>query len=138
METPDKALIMLQKEFSNASFVHKQTQLHQPVIKFFSRHVMSTKIKLHLRGTNYQIKVWQALLAIPEGQVRSYFDIAKRVGGESSLASRAAGTAIGRNPIRYIIPCHRVIKSTGEIAGYLWGVERKKVILGWEQSKTIL
>lgn len=76
-----------------------------------------------MKGTEFQIKVWEALLKIPEGQLSSYSDIADLIGQEN--ASRAVGTAIGKNPIGYLIPCHRVIKSTGGIGEYRWGSERR-------------
>src|SRR5579871_6823263 len=79
---------------------------------------------LHLRGTNFQLKVWQALLTIPEGKLVRYGDIAARIGAPK--ANRAIGTAVGRNPIAYLIPCHRVIRSLGVIGNYRWGRERKQ------------
>lgn len=88
------------------------------------------KIKLHLAGTNFQIKVWEALLSIPQGAIATYHDIALRLGDKK--LSRAVGMAIGENPIGYIIPCHRVLASTGEISGYRWGTDRKRVMLGYE------
>ena len=87
-------------------------------------------IKLLLRGTNFQIKVWEALLHIPEGAVTSYGALADAVGHHG--ASRAIGTAVGRNPIAYLIPCHRVLRRGGEIGGYRWGTARKKAILAME------
>lgn len=88
-------------------------------------------LSLHVKGTNFQLKVWDALLRIPVGGVTTYGDIAGllRMPG----ASRAVGTAVGSNPVSWLIPCHRVIRSTGELGGYAWGVERKKVMLLKEQ-----
>ncbi|MBT5533841.1 methylated-DNA--[protein]-cysteine S-methyltransferase, partial [Candidatus Poribacteria bacterium] len=85
-----------------------------------------------LRGTNFQVKVWQALVAIPPGAVVSYGDVAAAVGHPT--ASRAVGTAVGANPVAYFIPCHRVLRNTGGIGGYRWGVGRKVAILGWEAT----
>ena len=87
---------------------------------------------LLLKGTNFQLRVWEALLRIPEGCVVSYGELAERIG--APRAARAVGTAVGRNPIAYLIPCHRVIRSTGAFGGYRWGVERKKMMLGWEAA----
>jgi AraC family transcriptional regulator of adaptative response/methylated-DNA-[protein]-cysteine methyltransferase len=87
-------------------------------------------ISLHLAGTNFQLKVWKALLSIPEGKLASYGRLADMVG--SPGAARAVGTALSQNPIGFLIPCHRVLRSTGEIGGYRWGVERKKAIIAWE------
>lgn len=86
-----------------------------------------------LRGTNFQIKVWEALLRIPAGEVATYGEIAERVC--SSRAARAVGAAIGRNPIAFVVPCHRAIHSTGAFGKYHWGAERKRAILGWEAAR---
>lgn len=91
------------------------------------------QIKLHLKGTEFQLKVWEALLTIPQGNLATYSDIAHGI--KNPKAVRAVGTAIGRNPIAFIIPCHRVIQSTGKLGGYRWNPTRKKIIIGWEQSK---
>ena len=85
---------------------------------------------LHLRGTGFQIQVWQALLRIPTGQLVSYGAIANALG--RSGASRAVGTAVGSNPISVLIPCHRVIQTSGLLGGYAWGLERKLILLGQE------
>jgi len=90
------------------------------------------QLTLQLRGTNFQLQVWQALLRIPAGTVTSYGDLAARLGAPS--ASRAVGSAVGRNPIGYLIPCHRVLRGDGELGGYRWGTERKLAILGREWS----
>ena len=87
-------------------------------------------LSLHVKGTNFQLKVWRALLEIPPGQVTTYGDLAARVG--NPRAARAVGTAVGSNPVSYLIPCHRVIRSTGELGGYAWGPDRKRVMLALE------
>lgn len=93
-------------------------------------------LPLVLTGTNFQIKVWEALLRIPSGHVLSYEDVAQRIG--SPRASRAVGSAVAKNPISYIIPCHRVIQSVGVTGNYRWGPMRKKAMLGWEFARTSL
>jgi AraC family transcriptional regulator of adaptative response/methylated-DNA-[protein]-cysteine methyltransferase len=93
----------------------------------------STPLRLYLSGTNFQIKVWEALLKIPPGSVVSYEDVAMLIGMPS--ASRAVGNAVSRNPIPVLIPCHRVIRKSGEFGDYRWGASRKKAILGWEMTK---
>ncbi len=93
------------------------------------------KLKLNIHGTHFQIKVWQALLLIPFGSIITYGLIASFINHPKS--SRAVGTAIGNNPIGFIIPCHRVVASTGAISGYRWGINRKKAILAWEYSHKI-
>jgi AraC family transcriptional regulator of adaptative response/methylated-DNA-[protein]-cysteine methyltransferase len=92
------------------------------------------QLPILLRGSAFQLKVWEALLKIPEGRLASYDQIAEAIG--QPTASRAVGTAIGSNPIAYLIPCHRVIKKTGLFGGYRWGAERKQAILGWEAART--
>ncbi len=89
-------------------------------------------ITLALKGTNFQIKVWEALLRIAPGTVVSYGDIARAIGHADSY--RAVGTAVGRNPIAYLIPCHRVIQSSGAFGNYRWGAARKRAMLGWEAA----
>jgi len=91
------------------------------------------KIKLHLKGTSFQLKVWQALLAIPTGGLSTYASVAGVIG--QPTASRAVGSAVGDNPVAFLIPCHRVIKSTGEFGQYHWGADRKSAIIGWEAAK---
>lgn len=89
-----------------------------------------TSVPLLLRGTGFQIHVWQALLAIPSGALVSYGAIAQALG--KPKASRAVGTAVGNNPISVLIPCHRVIQQSGALGGYAWGLERKVALLGQE------
>lgn len=93
----------------------------------------TNKIHVWVQGTNFQLKVWEALLKIPQGSVSTYQKIADSI--QNPKAVRAVGTAIGNNPIAYLIPCHRVIKATGAIGEYHWGSTRKKAILGWEMAK---
>jgi AraC family transcriptional regulator of adaptative response/methylated-DNA-[protein]-cysteine methyltransferase len=90
-------------------------------------------LKLHIRSTNFQIKVWEALLAIPFGRLATYQDIAAAVG--NPRAPRAVGQAVGANPISLIIPCHRVILKSGVIHSYRWGSDRKRTILAIEQTR---
>lgn len=87
-------------------------------------------LSLHVKGTNFQLKVWRALLEIPAGEVTTYGALATKVGNPK--ASRAVGTAVGSNPVSYLIPCHRVIRASGELGGYAWGPDRKRVMLARE------
>ena len=118
-----------------AALLEQKTDLHQQeALKMFRDDWSDLdKVKLHLKGTPFQIKVWNALLQIPMGSLKSYLEIANEIG--DSKASRAVGTAIGNNPIAYIIPCHRVITSSGNLGGYHWGIDRKSAIIGWESAK---
>jgi AraC family transcriptional regulator, regulatory protein of adaptative response / methylated-DNA-[protein]-cysteine methyltransferase len=86
-----------------------------------------------IRGTNFQVQVWEALLRVPPGAATSYGHLAQAVG--MPRAARAVGTAVGRNPIAYLIPCHRVLRRSGAFGGYRWGVERKRAMLAWEAAR---
>ena len=99
----------------------------------FSGQPLEQPLSLLLRGTPFQVKVWEALLRVPEGAVVTYGELARRVGAPS--ASRAVGTAVGQNPIAVLIPCHRVIQSTGVTGGYRWSPARKKLLLGVEWAR---
>lgn len=92
------------------------------------------QIKLHLNGTPFQLKVWETLLKIPMGNLSTYGSIAQKI--NQPKASRAVGTAIGSNPVAFLIPCHRVIQSSGQLGGYMWGPTRKSAIIGWEAAQT--
>lgn len=92
------------------------------------------QITVALSGTPFQLQVWQALLAIPEGQAVTYSDIAAHVGRPNAV--RAVGTAVGRNPISWLIPCHRVLRTSGALGGYHWGVTRKRAMMAWESANT--
>ncbi len=96
-------------------------------------HESAPPIRLLVKGTNFQIKVWEALLKIPTGCVASYGDIARRLG--SPRAGRAVGNALAANPVSYLIPCHRVIRSLGNFGRYRWGRERKRAMLVWEAAR---
>lgn len=92
-------------------------------------------LTLLLQGTNFQLKVWEALLNIPAGSVSTYEQIARSIGRPT--AARAVGTAIGNNPVGYLIPCHRVIRKTGHIGDYHWGETRKRAIIGLEMAREV-
>lgn len=134
-DIPEEQIVSeLKGQWNKADIIEQMDENQNRVIRFFDKTLSGhEKIKLHLKGTEFQIKVWEALLKIPEGRLSSYSDIADLIGQEN--ASRAVGTAIGKNPIGYLIPCHRVIKSTGGIGEYRWGSERKMAMIGWEASK---
>jgi AraC family transcriptional regulator of adaptative response/methylated-DNA-[protein]-cysteine methyltransferase len=90
-------------------------------------------LALLVKGSNFQVKVWRALLELPLGSLATYGDIAARIGAPGS--ARAIGTAIGANPVAWLIPCHRVIRASGALGGYRWGAERKAAMLGWEAAQ---
>ena len=134
VETEDRAVTFkaLQSCWPEARLIEDPDSTEPLIHQIFSQDPLqkSNPIKLLLRGTNFQIKVWEALLRIPEGAVTSYGALADAVGYHG--ASRAIGTAVGCNPIAFLIPCHRVLRRDGEIGGYRWGTARKKAILAME------
>lgn len=130
----EQSLSELKSRFPNAALVQNFDLLQRNALDIFKMDWKQiAKIKLHLRGTDFQIKVWQTLLTIPMGELSTYGKIAESIGNPK--ASRAVGTAIGSNPVAYLIPCHRVIQSTGLFGGYMWGSTRKTAIIGWEGAK---
>jgi AraC family transcriptional regulator of adaptative response/methylated-DNA-[protein]-cysteine methyltransferase len=130
----DAALEQLVAAWPHANLVEDPDQTQPLVDRIFGPTAMDEARPLHLllKGTNFQVKVWQALLAIPPGSLASYQDVASAI--EKPDGARAVGGAVARNPVAYLIPCHRVINKTGQIHRYRWGATRKKAMLGWEAS----
>lgn len=129
------ALEQLKSQFSQAIFKQQADQFQQSALVLFQKdQCRLADIKLHLKGTDFQLKVWQSLLKIPMGQLSTYGELAKAI--EHPKAARAVGTAIGNNPVAFLIPCHRVIQSTGAFGGYEWGATRKMAMIGWEGVQT--
>lgn len=135
VKNPTGALQHLKAQFPKAMFIAQSDSLQQSALALFQTdHNQLTKIKLHLKGTAFQLKVWQSLLKIPMGQLTTYGELAKSI--DHPKAARAVGTAIGSNPIAFLIPCHRVIQSTGAFGGYEWGQVRKTAMIAWEGVHT--
>lgn len=130
MNDPD-AFADMQKRWPHATYVEKSTYLRPWVTSAFGLSDKATP--LHLIGAPFQIKVWEALLKIPTGSVTTYSELAGAVG--SPKAVRAVGTAVGRNPISWLIPCHRALRKSGELGGYHWGLPRKRAMLAWETAR---
>lgn len=129
-------LANLTAKFPNATFRRKLDLLQQNALFIFQNDwTKLNEIKLHLKGTDFQLKVWESLLKIPMGSLSTYGKIAGQIG--SPNASRAVGTAIGSNPVAFLIPCHRIIQSSGTFGGYMWGTTRKTAMIGWERSKIL-
>jgi AraC family transcriptional regulator of adaptative response/methylated-DNA-[protein]-cysteine methyltransferase len=126
------ALGQLKQDWANATLTEDPVRTAPIVEQIFARRP-GTPLVLHLRGTNFQIKVWEALLRLGPGQVTSYEALAEQV--STSRASRAVGNAVAHNPVAYLIPCHRVLQKTGNFGNYRYGPARKKAILGWEMSR---
>jgi AraC family transcriptional regulator, regulatory protein of adaptative response / methylated-DNA-[protein]-cysteine methyltransferase len=133
-DEPVKALEVLRAKFPNASYTQMVDLVQQNVLYIFSHDWTKLDlIKLHLKGTAFQLKVWEALLKIPMGQLTTYGNIARQI--QVPKASRAVGTAVGDNPVAFLIPCHRIIQSTGEFGAYHWGHIRKTAMIGWEAAQ---
>ena len=131
LEENERSEKLLRNEFPNALLFNKLGNNGELAKTYFkSWQVPSKKIGLDLKGTPFQIQVWKALLEIPSSHFLSYQDIAQKIGNPKAV--RAVGTAIGKNPIAYLIPCHRVIRSSGEIGSYRWNSNRKMAINGYE------
>jgi AraC family transcriptional regulator of adaptative response/methylated-DNA-[protein]-cysteine methyltransferase len=126
----DAAMAEMRARWPNAAFVSQATHANPLLAAAFTQ---SGHADLHLIGAPFQIKVWEALLAIPSGQVASYGQIASAIG--ASGAARAVGTAVGRNPIGFLIPCHRCLRQNGALGGYHWGLPVKRAMLGWEAAR---
>lgn len=125
----------LQQSFPNAHYQQRVDLVQQNALFIFTHDWSKlNQVKLHLKGTAFQIKVWETLLKIPMGKLSTYGNIAKQL--QSPNASRAVGTAVGDNPVAFLIPCHRVIQSTGVFGQYHWGSIRKTAMIGWEAAHT--
>jgi AraC family transcriptional regulator of adaptative response/methylated-DNA-[protein]-cysteine methyltransferase len=131
-----RALEVLKSKWPGATFSEDPERTAPLIDKIFplTKRKGRRALNLFLRGTNFQIKVWEGLLRIPAGSVVCYEDIARHLG--EPQATRAVGSAVGQNPVAFVIPCHRVIRKTGVIGGYHWGAARKKAMLAWEAGRT--
>jgi AraC family transcriptional regulator of adaptative response/methylated-DNA-[protein]-cysteine methyltransferase len=127
------ALEEIKANYPNAKLSHETDILQQRALALLNHeHNEPEQIKLHIRGSEFRLKVWEALLKIPMGKVTTYSALAEKIG--SPRASRAVGSAIGSNPVAWLIPCHRVIRSDGHFEGYRWGNKRKTLMIGWESA----
>ena len=120
--------------FPQAHYIQQEQPIHHEAVSFFQNPENAlSPLHLHIKGTTFQLKIWDALLKIPLGGLTTYGDIGKFI--DNPKASRAVGTAVGSNPVSFIIPCHRVIRSSGELGGYHWGLNLKMAMIGWEAAK---
>lgn len=132
-EGEERAFEELKGVYPNATYSQFVDRIQQNALFIFTQDWSRLdEIKLHLKGTDFQIKVWETLLKVPPGGLTTYSGLAKKAGYAG--ASRAVGTTVGNNPVAFLIPCHRVIKSTGEIGQYHWGAVRKNAMIGWEAA----
>ncbi len=130
--SPREAMLAaLRREWPAATFVSDASGARRLAGEIFGSD--AAPVRLHLRGTNFQLKVWRALLAIAPGELSSYGNLAAAIGAPT--ASRAVGAAVGANPVSFLIPCHRVIRGTGIFGHYRWGAARKLALCGWEAAR---
>lgn len=129
-ENRELALSGLQKRWPAAVWEESPAQTEPLAGTIFGDEA---PVVLHLKGTNFQLNVWRALLSIPEGHLVSYADLARAVG--RPRAARAVAGAVAANPVGYLIPCHRVIRQIGALGGYRWGETRKRALIGWEAAR---
>ena len=123
------------RRWPNAAYVEDSAATAQYAARIFDpeRWCDDQPLRIFLIGTDFQIRVWQALLKIPLGRATTYSTIAGEIG--QPTASRAVGAAVGANPISFVVPCHRAVGKSGALTGYHWGLTRKRAILGWEAGK---
>jgi len=121
----------LRRHFPLSELMLSELSVLSDLVRYFDDPAgIVPSFRLAVTGTSFQLEVWRALLTIPFGERVSYAQLAARVGRPETV--RAVGTAVGRNPVAFLIPCHRVVQSGGGLGGYMWGVGRKRVMLGWE------
>src|SRR5690606_5154520 len=123
----------MKQYWSNSVFHHDPVLTAGFIQKIFHPEHSSGKLHVFVKGTNFQIKVWEALLKIPMGSVSTYQGVAEQI--NSPKAMQAVGSAVGSNHIAYLIPCHRVIRKDGILGEYRWNATRKKSMIGWEMAK---
>lgn len=126
------ALDDLKRRFPKNPLEEKTSPLHETAIKLMNAPQLHLPLQFHLKGTKFQLEIWEKLAHIPFGGFTTYGQI-----GGSNKNARATGTAVGSNPISYLLPCHRVIRTDGGFKGYFWGTEVKEKILAWETKKSI-
>ena len=125
---------ILREQFPHATLIQSQDQHQRDALRLFHDDWRQLdRIKLHLRGTPFQLKVWQSLLRIAPAELSTYGQIAGEI--NERMSARAVGTAVGRNPVAFVIPCHRVIRATGQLGEYRWGPARKAALIGWEAGR---
>jgi len=130
--TVQQAFEDLAGRWPNARFVRDDAAIAPLAARIFepSRWSADAPVRVVLIGTDFEVKVWETLLTIPCGKATTYGEVANRIGRPA--AARAVGAAVGKNPVSFVVPCHRVVGSNGALTGYHWGVPRKRAILGWE------
>lgn len=130
------ALDDMRRRWPRASFIEDQAAAAPFIARAFdpAQWRADRPLRVVMIGSDFEVRVWETLLRIPLGRAATYADVARSVG--SPKAARAVGAAVGRNPISFVVPCHRVIGSGGALTGYHWGLTRKRALLGWEAGQT--
>ena len=136
-QTRTEAFADLQRRWPRANFVEAPEITSRDADAIFGATKAAPKptVRLIMIGSDFELRVWQSLLHIPIGTAVSYKNVAQRLG--QPTASRAVASAIGRNPISFVVPCHRVVSADGSLGGYHWGLTRKRALIGWEMGKTL-
>jgi AraC family transcriptional regulator of adaptative response/methylated-DNA-[protein]-cysteine methyltransferase len=134
-QSREEALADMTGRWPKAKFIDAPERTATHAARIFDPGCWSAEqpVRLVLIGTDFEIRVWQALLRIPMGRAVTYADIARHIGHPA--ASRAVGSAVGRNPISFVVPCHRVLRGDGQLGGYHWGLTRKRALIGWETGR---
>ena len=132
-ESDKLALDDMQKRWPNARYIHDDNAIATDAETIFApeKWAADKPMTIILIGSDFDVQIWRTLLKIPMGKAVSYGDIALHLGKKKG-ASRAVGSAVGRNPISFLVPCHRVLRASGELGGYHWGISRKRALIGWE------
>lgn len=129
----DKARARVQNTHPQAEIIAQGDAHHAAALSYFSVPTAPQRVWLALMGTPFQLQVWQALLDVPLGETSSYGALAQRI--MRPKAARAVGAAVGKNPVSFIVPCHRILAGDGSLGGYYWGLEKKQSMLDWEASR---
>ena len=129
------ALADMQRRWPRATYTQDQTGTAILAQRIFDskRWRQDQPLRVVLIGTDFEVRVWETLLKIPMGRATTYSNVASKIGNNN--ASRAVGTAVGKNPISFVVPCHRVLGKSGALTGYHWGITRKQAMLGWEAGR---
>ena len=129
------ALADMQRRWPLATYIESFAETAPSAKRIFdsSQWREDQPLRVVLIGTDFEVRVWETLLKIPMGRATTYSDVACKI--SSPKASRAVGAAVGRNPISFVVPCHRVIGKSGALTGYHWGITRKRAMLGWESGQ---
>ena len=129
----DEALADMTSRWPAATFKEDPTRTAKAAAQIFGPDKSTDPLRIALIGSEFEMKVWETLLRIPAGRALTYSDVASEIGKPGAM--RAVGSAVGRNPVAFVVPCHRVLAKAGKLGGYHWGITRKQAIIGWEKGR---